>query len=377
MAEVPVISFAPTEEQELIRTTARQFIEERVPLETVRELMMSDDGFDAGLWSEMAGLGWTGLAIPEEHGGAGFGLVEMSVLLEEMGRMVTPGPFFASAVLAPLVVEEVADPGQRAEILPALATGETIATLAMFEQARGWSPREPATKAARNETGWLLEGAKRAVLSGVEADLYLVTATTDDGVSVFVIPSDSEGIEVSAEPVLDPTRRQARVSLESVQVPDEARLGEGDAGEALRRVLARAATALASEQVGGAQRCMEMSVEYAKSRYQFGRPIGSYQAIKHRCANMLLKVEHARSAAYHAARVADDIEELAIAAPLAASLASEAYVWVAGENIQVHGGIGFTWEHDAHIYLKRAKSSSLLFGDPGYQRGLLGEAIGI
>jgi len=322
-------------------------------------------------------LGWAGLAIPEEHGGAGFGLVEMSVLLEEMGRMVTPGPFFASAVVATQVVEEVAAPDQRAEILSALATGETIATLAIFEQARHWSPRDPATKAARNETGWLLEGAKRAVLSGVIADLFLVTASTDDGVSVFAIPTDTEGVEVSAEPVLDPTRRQARVSLEAVQVPDEARLGEGDAADALRLVLARATTALASEQVGGAQRCMEMSVEYAKSRYQFGRPIGSYQAIKHRCANMLLKVEHARSAAYHAARVANDMEELAVAAPLAASLASEAYVWVAGENIQVHGGIGFTWEHDAHIYLKRAKASSLLFGDPGYQRGLLGEAIGI
>jgi alkylation response protein AidB-like acyl-CoA dehydrogenase len=167
------------------------------------------------------------------------------------------------------------------------------------------------------------------------------------------------------------------VTLQGVRVETSARLGEGDAAPGLRRALDIATVALANEQAGGAQRCMEMAVDYAKTRYQFGRPIGSYQSIKHRCANMLLKVEHAKSTAYYGARVIGDDQELPVAAPLAGSVASDAYVWVAGENIQVHGGIGFTWEHDAHLYLKRAKASSLLLGSPRHQRDLLGKALGI
>ena len=377
MADAPSVSYAPTEEQELIRSTARQFLEERLGLEKVRELMMTEEGFDPVLWKEMAELGWTGLAIPEEHGGSGLSFVEMGVLLEEMGRLVTPGPFFASAVMATTAVLELADPGRQAEILPPMASGESIATVAIFEHARTWSPDQPATSAIRDNDGWLLRGRKRSVLNGADADLLLVTAATEDGVGVFAVGSSLDGVVIDQESVLDPTRRQATVTLDAVTVTDEARLGEGDSSAALGRVLAIATAGLAAEQVGGAQACLEMSVDYAKSRYQFGRPIGSYQAIKHRCANMLMKVEHARSTVHHAIRVTNDPDELAIAAPLAGSVASEAYVWVAGETIQVHGGIGFTWEHDAHIYLKRAKSSSLLIGGPRHQRDLMGRAIGI
>ena len=377
MAEMPTVSYAPTDDHELIRTTARQFLQERLGLERVRELMMSEEGFEAGLWKEMADLGWTGLAIPEEHGGAGLGPVEMGVLLEEMGRQVTPGPFFASAVLATTSIDEVAIGEQRAGLLSVLASGETIATLAIFETPRGWSPVAPQTTAEEDGDSYVIRGAKRSVLAGESADLFLVTAATEDGVGLFAVESSVDGLEVTREPVLDPTRRQARLRLDSVRVPRSSRLGEGDVTGGLRRSLAQATVYLAHEQVGGAQRCMDMSVDYAKTRYQFGRPIGSYQSIKHRCANMLMKVEHARSAAYYAARVVADSDELAVAAPLAGSVASEAYVWVAGENIQVHGGIGFTWEHDAHIYLKRAKASSLLLGSPQHQRDLLGRAIGI
>ena len=373
MAEKKV-SYAPTEEQELIRTTARQFIDDRIAVEKVRELMMSDDGFERGLWKEMADLGWTGLAIAEDHGGAGLGWIELGVLLEEMGRKVTPGPFFASAVLATTAVQELGTETDRAELLPGLASGETIGTLALFEQPRGWRWDSPSTDATPSDGGWVLHGRKRGVLDAHLADVVLVTARTDSGIGLFAVDPREDGVTVEQESVLDPTRRQATVTL--VGAP-ASRLGEGDATPGLRRVLRLATIALAAEQVGGAQQCMEMSVEYAKTRYQFGRPIGSYQAIKHRCANMLMKVEHSRSAAYYAARVVDDPGELALAAPLAGSLASEAYVWVAGENIQVHGGIGFTWEHDAHIYLKRAKASSLLLGSPHHQRDLLGRAIGI
>jgi len=377
VAEAPDVTFTPTEEQHLIRTTARQFLDERVGLGRVRELMVSEDGFDPGLWKEMADLGWAGLAVAEEHGGSGLSPVELGVLVEEMGRLVTPGPFFATTVLATTVIQAVATPDQQAEILPSLASGERVATLAIHERSRAWGPESPETTATRSEDCWVLNGSKRSVLSGNEADIILVTASTDEGVGLFAVDSDAEGVETKREPVLDPTRRQAGVLFDSVVVEAASKLGEGDATAGLRRALALVSALLACEQVGGAQRCMEMSVEYAKGRYQFGRPIGSYQAIKHRCANMLMKVEQAKSAAYYAVRVASQPEELMLASALAAAVASEAYVWVAGENIQVHGGIGFTWEHDAHIYLKRAKASSLLFGSPSYQRDRLGQALGL
>jgi len=377
VAEIPDVSYAPTEEQELIRSTARQFLEERLGLEKVRELMMSGEGFDPVLWKEMAELGWTGLGIPEEHGGSGLSFVEMGVLLEEMGRLLTPGPFFASSVMATSAIRELATPDQQARLLPSLASGETIATVAIFEQARNWSPERPATTATRQTDGWMLQGRKRSVLNGADANFLLVTAATDDGVGVFAVDASLDGVAIDRESVLDPTRRQAEIVFDTVTVGDEARLGAADSSAGLRRVLAIATIGLAAEQVGGAQACMEMSVDYAKSRYQFGRPIGSYQAIKHRCANMLMNVEHARSVVHHAVRMIDHPAELPIAAPLAGSIASAAYVWVAGETIQVHGGIGFTWEHNAHLYLKRAKASSLLFGGPRYQRDLMGRAIGI
>lgn len=371
------VSYARTEEQDLIASTARQYLEENIDIGRVRELMMSEDGFDRGLWKEMADLGWMGLTIADVHGGAGLGFPEVGVLLEEMGRLVTPGPFFASTILATTAIQETATESRSAELLPSLASGEKITSLALYEEPRGWDVLTPATKATPSGDGWVLDGQKRFVLDGHSVDELIVTAMTDDGVGVFALAADADGVGVTQEPVLDPTRRQASVTLDSVRVGPGARLGEGDASEGLIRTLRLASVALASEQVGGAQQCMEMSVEYAKNRYQFGRPIGSYQAIKHRCANMLMKVEHAKSTAYYAARVTEDADELEIAAPLAGSVSSEAYVWVAGENIQVHGGIGFTWEHDAHLYLKRAKASSLLLGSPGHQRGLLGEALGI
>ncbi|HSM44089.1 MAG TPA: acyl-CoA dehydrogenase family protein, partial [Acidimicrobiia bacterium] len=244
MGDAPAVSFAPSEELDLIRSTARQFLEQRVPMERVRELMMSDSGFDDGLWKEMAGMGWTGLAISEEHGGSGLGHVEMAVLLEEMGTMVTPGPFFASAVVATSAIQECATAEQCAALLPALASGETIATLAVFEEARRWTPERPSTTATSDDGGWVIDGSKRAVLAGERADLLLVTAATEEGVGLFVVDPSSEGVVVTGEPALDPTRRQAAVTLESVRVPEPGRLGGGDLTSALRRVLALATTAL-------------------------------------------------------------------------------------------------------------------------------------
>jgi alkylation response protein AidB-like acyl-CoA dehydrogenase len=370
----PVISFAATEEMGLIRSTARDFLEDRLGLGTVRDLMMSEDGFDRSIWKEMADMGWTGLMIDEEHGGAGYGLVETSVVLEEMGRLVTPGPFFASAVLATTAVSLTGTGDQRSELLSGMASGDRIVTLAMHEDPRDWGFERIATTARQDGSDWVIDGVKKHVLDGHFADTFLVLARIGDGTDgLFVV--DADAAETTQVPVLDPTRRQATVRLTNVRVPKASLLGEAPVDDRLGTVLAIGSAALAIEQVGGAQRCLEMSVDYAKTRYQFGRPIGSYQSVKHRCAEMLVKVEHARSVAYHAVR--SEGEELRVASPLAASVASEAFVWSAGETIQIHGGIGFTWEHDAHLYLKRAKSSSLLLGDPRYQRDLLGRALGI
>ncbi len=370
------VSYAPTEELDLIRSTAREFLADRIGIPVVRELMMSADGFDRALWKELADLGWTGLAIDEAHGGAGLGFVELTVLLEEMGRAVTPGPFFASAVLATEAIKAAGTPDQQASLLASLASGETIATLAVWERPRGWGWEESATTATRRGDDWVVTGSKRFVLDGHLADLLVVAARLPEGgMGLFTVAAGDPGVTVTQTPTLDATRRMADVAFDGAVAGTL--LGDAPGGPALARTLALGAVALANEQVGGAQRCLEMSVDHAKSRFQFGRPIGSFQAVKHRCAEMLVKVEQARSAAYYAARVTDDPEELELAAHLAASLASEAYEWVAAETIQVHGGIGFTWEHDAHLYFKRAKASSLLLGDPRYHRRLLGDAIGL
>jgi alkylation response protein AidB-like acyl-CoA dehydrogenase len=371
------VSYAPNEELALIRDTTRQFLADRLPLERVRELMMTEDGFDRDVWKELAALGWTGLVIGEDHGGSGLGMVEMGVVMEEMGRVVTPGPFFTSAVLATTAIQRAGNDVQRDELLRSLASGDTIATLAMYEQPRGWDLATMSTTATRVDGGWRLDGEKRYVLDGHLADLIVVAARVADGVGLFVVPAEAEGVLVEQVPTLDATRRESTVSFDGVKLADDALLGGGAADQAITGTLDVGVAALSCEQVGGAQRCLELSVEYAKTRHQFGRPIGSFQAVKFRCAEMLMKVEHAKSTAYHAVRVTDDPAELAIAAPLAGSVASEAYSWAAGETIQIHGGVGFTWEHDAHLYLKRARSSSVLLGDSRYHRDRLGKALGL
>jgi alkylation response protein AidB-like acyl-CoA dehydrogenase len=373
----PTVTFAASDELDLIRSTARQFLSDRFDLDVVRELMMGEEGFERGLWKEIADLGWTGLIIAEDHGGAGLGFVELSVVLEEMGRLLTPGPFLASAVLATTAIHEVATEEQKATLLPPLASGESIATLALFESPRGWDLSRLECVASRDGDSWVIDGAKRNILDGHLADQLLVAARTNGGMGLFVVERSAAGVSVAQIPVLDPTRRQASASFDSVRVDDTALLGGAASDHAIGRTLALGTIALALEQVGGAQRCLEMSVDHAKTRYQFGRAIGSYQAVKHRCAEMLLRVEHAKSTAYHAARITDDPDELAIAAPLAGSVCSDAYSWSAGETIQIHGGIGFTWEHDAHLYLKRARSSSLLLGDARHHHAALGDVLGL
>jgi alkylation response protein AidB-like acyl-CoA dehydrogenase len=268
------------------------------------------------------------------------------------------------------------DEGAKKDLLPGIAAGTTIATLALTEDSGRWST--DAVTLAASETGgkWRLDGHKMFVIDGHNADLLLVAARTSSGVSLFAVEAGASGVTRTPLATMDQTRKQARIEFFAAA----ARLvgAEGGADRVLSRTLDLAAVALAAEQVGGAQRCLDMSVDYAKNRIQFGRPIGSFQAIKHKCADMLMEVESAKSAAYYAAwAAAEDSEELPVVASLAKSYCSEAYFHAAGENIQIHGGIGFTWEHDAHLYFKRAKSSELLLGDPSYHRDLLARRIGI
>ncbi|HLH46891.1 MAG TPA: acyl-CoA dehydrogenase family protein, partial [Acidimicrobiales bacterium] len=331
------------------------------------------------VWRQMAEqLGLQGLAIPEEHGGSGYTYVELTVVFEEMGRALLAAPYFATVALAANLLLASDDAQAQADYLPGLAAGTTIGAVALAESSGRWDEEgiTLAATAGGSGEGWTLTGEKRYVIDGHLADLVLVAARTPAGVSVFAVDKGAEGLTATSLTTMDQTRKQAQLTFEGTP----ARLvgEEGRGWAAISTMLDKAVVALAAEQVGGAQKVLEMAVEYAKRRVQFGRPIGSFQAIKHKCADMLLEVESAKSAAYYAGwAAAEDNEELPVVASLAKSYCSEAYFHAAADNIQIHGGIGFTWEHPAHLYFKRAKSSELLFGDPTYHRELLAQRIGI
>ncbi|HEY1634975.1 MAG TPA: acyl-CoA dehydrogenase family protein [Acidimicrobiales bacterium] len=371
------MNFAFSEEQEELRRSVRRFLDDKSPIPEVRRLMETTDGYDPAVWAQMGTqLGLQGLAIPEEHGGSGFTYVELIVVLEEMGRSLLCAPYFATIALAANAILTSGDDAAKKELLPGIATGDTIATLAFTEDNGRWDEDGIATAATRAGDGWTLDGHKMFVLDGHVADLLVVAARTPAGLSLFAVEGTAPGLSRTALATMDQTRKQARVELAGT--PGRLIGTDGGASAGLSRTLDLAAVALAAEQVGGAQRCLDMSVEYAKERVQFGRPIGSFQAIKHKCADMLLEVESAKSAAYYAGwAAADSSDELPVVASLAKAYCSDAYFHAAAENIQIHGGIGFTWEHDAHLYFKRAKSSELFLGDPTYHRELLAQRIGL
>jgi len=370
-------------EQRELRESVRRFLAERAPLPRVRELMDAPDAMDVGVWRLAADqLGLQGIAIAEEYGGAGFSFAEQAIVLEELGGALYTGPYLASAVLAATALGASEDEGARRDLLPGIASGQVIATLAFTEDDGSWSGDSVRLGAVKNGDGWRLDGHKSFVLDGHGADLILVAAVTDAdssgpaALSLFAVEGSAGGLDRRVLPTLDQTRRLGR--LEFGDVP--ARLiGLPGAGRAvLEHTLDVAAIALAAEQLGGAQRALDMAVGYAKVRQQFGRAIGSFQAIKHRCADLLLEVESLRSAVgYAAAAVAEGSGEVPVLASLVKAYASEVYSRVAAENIQIHGGIGFTWEHDAHLYLKRAKASELFLGDGSYHRERLAARIGL
>jgi len=371
------VNFAFSDEQEQLREFVRSFLDDKSPEAAVREQMDTDQGFDRDVWNQMAEqMGLQALAIPEEYGGQGFGFVELIVVLEEMGRSLLCAPFFSSVVLSANTLLLSGDDEARNAHLPGIAAGETIAALALTEENGRWDEAGVTAEASQAGDGWTIDGTKSFVLDGHTADLLIVAARTAKGVSLFTVDPGSAGVTRTLLSTMDQTRKQAKIEFSAT--PATLIGSDGEGWGVIEKVLDLAAVALAAEQVGGAQKCLDMSVEYAKVRVQFGRPIGSFQAIKHKCADMLLEVESAKSAAYYAGWCAAEMnDELPQVASLAKSYCSEAYFHAAAENIQIHGGIGFTWEHPAHLYFKRAKSSELLFGDPTYHRELLAQRIGI
>ncbi|MCP3911916.1 MAG: acyl-CoA/acyl-ACP dehydrogenase [Actinomycetia bacterium] len=368
------MNFAFSEEQEQLRGFVRSFLEEKSAEAAVREQMDTEQGYDNAVWSQMGEqMGLQGLIVPEEYGGQGYGYVELTVVLEEMGRALLCAPYFSTVVLAANALIHSGDEAAKQAHLPGIASGETVATVAFTEENGKWD--ESGITATADADG-KITGTKSFVLDGHTADLLIVAARSAEGVSLYTVDANAEGVTRTALSTMDQTRKQAKI--EFAGAPGNLVGTAGQGWDVMNTVLDLAAVGLAAEQVGGAQACLDMAVEYAKVRVQFGRPIGSFQAIKHKCADMLLEVESAKSAAYYAGWCASEMnDELPSVASLAKAYCSDAYFHSAAENIQIHGGIGFTWEHPAHLYFKRAKSSELLFGDPTYHRELLAQRIGI
>ena len=370
---MPDVQFHFTEEQRQFRDVLRRFMAAASPASEVRRLMDSEPGFDRAVWRRMADeLGLTGLMIPERYGGSGFGLVELGLAMEEMGRALLCAPYLASAVLAANALRRTGSEAQKRRWLPGIASGETLAALAYAEPGGEPGMESIAMRAVAADGRHSLAGRKDYVVDGCNADLLLVAARTDGwrglaGLSLFAVAGDAPGVRRRRLQVLDPTRQLARIDFEDVSA--ELLGGLGEAGPALAETLDIGAIALANEMAGGAQRLLEDTLEYIKLRVQFGRAVASFQAIKHRCAELLLQVELMKSAAYHAAQLADaNPDEFAYEASLAKAAASEAYLQAAVEAIQLHGGIGFTWDQDTQLWYKRAKSSEVLLGDPAWHR---------
>ena len=374
---VPAMNFAFSEEQEELRKSVRRFLDDKSPETEVRRLMETTEGYDPAVWSQMANqLGLQGLAIPEEYGGSGYSYVELIIVLEEMGRSLLCAPYFSTVGLAANALLNSGDDAAKKEYLPGIASGDTIATLAFTEESGRWDLDGVTLTAKKAGDGYTLDGHKMFVIDGHTANLIIVVAKSDGGLSLFAVDGTAAGLTRTPLSTMDQTRKQAKLEFSGTPARLIGSAGGAEAG--LQKTFDLAAIALAAECVGGAQKCLDMSVEYAKVRVQFGRPIGSFQAIKHKCADMLLEVESAKSAAYYAGwAAADDSDEVPVVAALSKAYCTEAYFHAAAENIQIHGGIGFTWEHPAHLYFKRAKSSELLLGDPTYHRELLAQRIGL
>ncbi len=370
------MKFSFTDEQEQIRTVVRRFLAEKSPTAEIRRLMATNEGWDRDTWRRLnSELGLSAVHIPEAYGGQGLGFVELSIVLEEMGRALLCAPYFASVVLAANAILNAGSEAQKEELLPGIAAGETVATLAFVEDNGRWDSAGVALTATAEGHTYRLAGTKSFVLDGHTADLIIVLARApgsngDAGLSFFSVRGDAAGLDRRLLKSVDGTRKLTRLTFNGVQAE---LLGDlGAAAAPFARTLDQAAVCLANEMVGGADHLRQSALDYVMMRVQFGRPIASFQAIKHKCADLLVEVELAKSAAYYAAEAAAENDaELPALASLAKACAADAFMQTAREAVQLHGGIGFTWDNDTHLWFKRAKSSEVFLGSPSYHRELL------
>jgi alkylation response protein AidB-like acyl-CoA dehydrogenase len=373
-----------SEEQELLRDTARKFLDSECPTSFVRRMMASEEAVTGEFWRKLAEQGWLGITYAEADGGSGLGLVDLVVLMEEVGRAVMPGPYPATVLLGGAAIAEAGSATQRQEWLPRVAAGEAKATLAATEPNARWDAAGITASARETRGGFALAGTKLFVPDAHQADVLVVAArsrdgsTMEDGISLFLVPKDTAGVAVRLLPSVDETRKLCEVRLDNVALSGAALLGDLHQGWApLGRVIDRAAVALSAEMCGAAQRVLDMTVDYAKLRQAFGKPIGSYQGVKHKCADMLVEIENAKSLTYYAAWAVDEGEaDAAMAVSMAKAAASDAGRKVCAAGIQLHGGIGMTWEHDLQLYLKRAKASEIALGDATWHRERIARLLG-
>jgi alkylation response protein AidB-like acyl-CoA dehydrogenase len=365
-----------TPEQRELRSVVRAFFAERSAEDTVREQMSSPLGLDTATWKQLGEqLGVQGMAVPEAYGGSAFSHVDLGIVLEEAGRALYGGPLL-STVLAAEAVLAAADEAACADLLPRLAAGDAVGTVAVLERPGGWADAEVTTRAEQQGTSWSLTGRKMHVPDGAVSDLVVTTARCGDGTALFAVETGATGVSVETVPTLDQTRRQAHLAFD--RAPARLLAAPATADAAIARTLCAAAVYLATEELGGAARALEMAVDYSRTRHQYGRAIGSFQAVKHLCADVYTAIESARSAAYAGLEALDrDAADLPLAASAAKVFCSETYTAATAACIQIHGAIGTTWEHPAHLYFKRAKSSALLFGSPSRHRELLATALGL
>ena len=372
-----------TEEQEMLKTSARDFLEKECPKQLVRQLDESDKGYSPELWRKMAELGWMGLVFPEKYGGSGGSFLDLIVLLEAMGYNILPGPFLSTVVLGGLTILAAGSEEQKKEFLPKVANGETILTLALTEPSADYNAASIKTKATARNDGYVINGTKLFVPDANAADYILCVARTkegknpEDGVAVFLVDAKSPGVKCTLLKTLA-RDKQCEIIFDNVTVPKKNILGKpGQGWPIVEGAIQKATVAKCAEMVGGAQAALEMAVKYAKERVQFGRPIGSFQAIQHYCANMVTDVDGSRFITYKAAWEVSEGLPATMDVAIAKAWTSEAYGRVTLLAHQIFGAIGFTMDHDIHLYYRRAKAGEIMFGDGDFQRAIVANELGL
>ena len=377
------MDFALTEEQEMLKTMARDFLANECPKTMVKEIMESEEDHSPALWKKMAELGWLGLVLPEEHGGTAMTFRDLTILCQEMGRAVLPGPFIPTVLFAALPILEAGTEEQKKELLPKIVNGEAAFTYAVTEEDGELWAEDVKTRAVAQGGDYIINGTKVFVPDAKAADYMVVAARTkntpdpEDGITLFIVNTGQFGIYISPLKTMDQTRKLYEVSFNNVSVPAENILGELNQGwDIVKKATLKATAAVCADMIGGCETVLEMTVDYVKERVQFGVPVGSFQAVKHRCADMQVDVEYARALMEWAALAIDeDSADAPIAVSMAKSLCGDNYKKITNAGVQLHGGMGFTWDHDMHLYFKRARSTDTILGDSIYHRELVAQSF--